>query len=398
MPYRPSPGALFMIAVALLAGCGNPYRYQSYPPRDAPPLARTLDGRGEVDLMYATDRRATGAPETALYFGAERARDLRHGFCSVSIPSAHGRGRLESPWIGGWNAHRHVSVTAIEPPSERTAFVASLRTRVATSPRREVFVFVHGFATLFFDAARRAAQIAHDADFEGAAMVYSWPSQGWLLSYLVDTGNVEWTEPHLVELLGMLANESGAKHIHLMAHSMGARVLARAMRNFMAGRDHDDPPPFDQIILAAADIDVELFNRDYAEPLIRGSRRLTVYSSSADWALRGSRWLHAYTRLGQAQPEDIDAAWLTRIDLIDATDCDKGAIGHVYYGASPTILADLAGVIRGLSASSRGLSAHAGGYRVFEHHPDPVESLARDTRTGVGGGARVPVGAPAARR
>jgi len=41
------------------------------------------------------------------------------------------------------------------------------------------------------DAVRRTAQIAHDTDFDGVAIAYSWPTQGWLLACLIDATAVD---------------------------------------------------------------------------------------------------------------------------------------------------------------------------------------------------------------
>lgn len=41
------------------------------------------------------------------------------------------------------------------------------------------------------DAVRRTAQIAHDTDFDGVAVAYSWPTQGWLLACLIDATAVD---------------------------------------------------------------------------------------------------------------------------------------------------------------------------------------------------------------
>ncbi len=353
---RASGGAALAtgLALVLLAGCTG-YPYVPCPPRMHRALGEMRAGYGIVRLLYATDRKPTKANVASLYFGVDRDRSLNLGTCDVSIPARHGCGRLETPLIPGLaQPDRHVMMLSLPGPLGQPAFLAELNRRLKRSPRREVFVFVHGYYTSFQDAARLTAQIAHDAGFDGVAVCYSWPSEAWLTGYLVDAVNAQWTVPHLAEFLRMLAAESEAAHVHVLAHSMGTRSVARAIRELVQSHP-DDLPRFDEIILAAADIDAEIFERDYAEPLSRASRRLTLYVSTADWALGGSRFLHKYTRLGQTGPLTTGAAWMKNVEVIDATAVDKGMVGHVYYAKSPAALRDLAGVLQGLPPEQRGL-------------------------------------------
>ncbi|WP_461622101.1 alpha/beta hydrolase, partial [Bradyrhizobium sp. 23AC] len=58
---------------------------------------------------------------------------------------------------------------------------------------------------------------------------------------------------------------------------------------------------FDQIILAAADVDADRFRQLY-KAYSRVSRRTTLYVSSRDRAVEASHWLHGYHRVGLAPP------------------------------------------------------------------------------------------------
>lgn len=340
---------------AALVGC-TPYPFTPYPPRVNPALGEMRDGRAAVRLLYATDRRPTGVKTPTLYYGVDRSGEVLLGRCDVSIPPGHGRGRLESPALGlSARPEKHVAMENLPSPVAREEFVSVLREQVGRSPRREVFVFIHGYYTSFADSVRLTAQIAHDADFEGVAIAYSWPSEAWLTGYLIDGVNAEWTVPHLTNFLSLLAAESGAEHIHIMAHSMGTRALVKAIKELTRDATDAAAPLFDQVVLCAADLDVDIFERDYAPHVAASARRVTMYVSAADWALGGSQRAHKYARLGLRGPTDSDARWKDKLDIIDATAVDKGVVGHVYYSRSPTVLADLAGVFRGEKPEQRGL-------------------------------------------
>ena len=354
-------------ACATLLGCTGCAAYPRVPcpPRVAPALGEMRDGYGVVNLLFATDRRPTGASAPAVMFGVERTRSLTYGRCSVSIPAGHRLGGVdEAGLFGRDNPARNVvllSADITDQPKRNAlpaAFLKELRERVAQSPHKEIFVFIHGYAATFEDAARETAQLAHDIGFDGVPILYTWPTRGLYLSYLVDSNNAEWTVPYFVGLLETLVNESGAERIHLMAHSMGTRVLARGLRAYAlrhtslrgraAGTSEPAPgdrPAFDQVILAAADIDAEIFERDFVPAILTAARRTTIYMSSNDMALGLALRLNGYFRLGQSDLPDVDLAALKRIDVVDVTEFDRDFFGHFYHNQCPRVLEDLAAVL-----------------------------------------------------
>ena len=66
---------------------------------------------------------------------------------------------------------------------------------------------------------------------------YSWPSLGTTIGYTADEATIEASEPFIAEFLARFAAESGARHIHIIAHSMGNRGLLRAFHRIVARPD-----------------------------------------------------------------------------------------------------------------------------------------------------------------
>jgi esterase/lipase superfamily enzyme len=371
--------ALLVTATLLLAAGCHPYPCVPFGPRldDRPVLGRMQDDHAVIELLVATDRRETQRSDPRFRFSGERSRGLSFATAEVTIPPYHCRGRLEAPplRLRAGDPARHIVLQDVRS-FPRPDFVHALRTRLRqldqAGQRRQVLVVVPGYAVTFSDALRRTAQIAHDAEFAGVPIAYTWSTQGGLLSYLVDASNAEWTIPYFVAFLELLTDELGDDgDIHILAHSMGARVVCDGVLMFMLRQQDPDgadtgPPPLSQVILAAADIDAEIFARDYVPPLKCAAARVSIYVSANDWALIGSRRLHKYTRLGEASPLTTRPADRARFDVIDATACDRGIVGHVYYGSSPTVLADLAGILADVPASDRALEPVARAYRI---HP-----------------------------
>jgi len=95
---------------------------------------------------------------------------------------------------------------------------------------------------------------------------------------------------------------------------------------------------------------------------VTAAERISIYSSSNDWALLASKKAHRYKRLGEGGPNLTTFPEWRQIEVLDATSVDESLLGHSYYGDSPTILRDVRGVLSGLGAAARGLRAQADYY------------------------------------
>jgi esterase/lipase superfamily enzyme len=113
---------------------------------------------------------------------------------------------------------------------EEDQFLKAMSQSVAKSAAKDAVIFVHGYNVSFEDAARRTGQIAFDLKFIGASILYSWPANGSARNYLADEATVIWTAPHFERFLRLIANKTGAKRIHVIAHSMGNRAVCDALK------------------------------------------------------------------------------------------------------------------------------------------------------------------------
>jgi esterase/lipase superfamily enzyme len=289
-----------------------------------------------IPVLFATDRDVTGAEAPGKFFGAGRG-PLRFGVAEVSIPPTHRRGELEAPvW---WklefrpDPRRHVTLARVTVTT-REDFIALARSTVDGSPRRDALLFVHGYNVSFENAARRTAQIAYDLRFQGVPMLYSWPSTGGTLRYMEDETNARWTVPHFDEFLTMARTAIGATGIHVIAHSMGNRVLTECLRTH---RLEGAGAKLLQVVLAAPDIDADTF-ADLAREFNAQAERVTLYASSGDLALKASKLVHGYPRAGDSEPTLVIT---DGVDTIDASGIDTNLLGHSYVGTATSILADV---------------------------------------------------------
>lgn len=315
--------------------------------------AADQEGFVSVPVFYGTSRAPTGSHRPSEHFGVERG-PLAYGVARVSIPHDHRVGKLEKPtW---WklefveNPERHVVLLSLEA-LPRAEFSASLSKSLAAADERDVLLFVHGYNVSFEDAARRTAQLAYDLEFKGRATLFSWPSQASVAKYTVDETNVEWSIPHFQQFLTLMLAEVGARHVHVVAHSMGNRALVRALHNFDTSKLPAGSAKLREVIFAAPDIDAETFV-DLAAAFHGRASRFTLYASDNDGALAVSKTIHKYARAGDGGSEIVVVAG---VDTIDASAVDTSLLGHSYYGDSRSILADIHALVRGGTAPRRGM-------------------------------------------
>lgn len=222
-------------------------------------------------------------------------------------------------------------------------FYQSIRARTEASKENEAFVFIHGYNVSFEDAARRTAQMAYDLAFDGLAAFFSWPSKVSLEGYLADKETIEWAIPHIKEFLELMAEKSGAETIHVIAHSMGNKGLAEALGSIADTGKLEMKKQFQQIILAAPDIDKDIFIRDIFPRLSKFPARITLYASSRDKALNASEKFHQSPRAGDAGEGLVI---LNGLDTVDATNVDTSFIGHSYYAENRSVMSDMFYLIR----------------------------------------------------
>ena len=143
---------------------------------------------------------------------------------------------------------------------EKTTAVAADAFQKSMAGPNDVLVFVHGFDNTFDDAVLRVAQLQYDLQFPGHAIAFCWPSQGSesVDAYKADADQAESSAAALADLLRTLlaataaGGDSKPPQIHLIAHSMGNRILLNAMYDLASsGAFKDRAKPFGQIILAA---------------------------------------------------------------------------------------------------------------------------------------------------
>lgn len=309
----------------------------------AGPPPETDDGR-VVCVWYATDRKAIDPVEEATSYGSDRDTEVHYGTVQVTVPRSHRFGSLGSNWVRRWlwTGDDRLKV-ANRRQIESREFWSSLSGALSLS-EGDSLAYIHGYNVGFDQAALRAAQLAADLKVAGETAFFSWPSRGTYLGYPVDAATITASEAAIAEFLTDFAARASPNRLHVIAHSMGNRGLARALQRIT----QHATGLFGQLILAAPDIDAGLF-RSLAEAYRRASERTTLYASPADLAVWMSDWLYDSPRAGFTPPitvvEGIDTIVVPRFDLLH--------MGHNYYAEAAGVLGDIFSLMRSGSPPDR---------------------------------------------
>ncbi len=292
----------------------------------------------EYTVWYGTNRRPVDPSDAGKGYSARRDDSVHYGSCRVFVPKGHRFGSLGSSWwkrlFTGDDRLRLLRIEALESAGYWRTIAAHLET--VERAGRQAVVFVHGYNVSFQKAALRAAQIGFDLKIRGAMAFFSWPSRGRLGPYLADAAAIEASEGAITDFLVDFADRSGANAVHIVAHSMGNRGVLRAVDRIAQQARKRSGKRFGQVMLAAADVDADLF-RQLCAAYVQLAQRTTLYVSTRDRAVEASHWLHDFPRVGLMPPVFVAPG----IDTVNVANVDLTRLGHGYVAEARSVLQDM---------------------------------------------------------
>jgi esterase/lipase superfamily enzyme len=297
----------------------------------------------EISVWYGTNRRLLTSENNVSVYSSQRSDSVKYGTCRVFIPKSHKIGSTGSGFFRRLimmtdDRLKLLSTDELSADAYWAALAGKMES--AALDDRYAVVFIHGYRVTFEEAALRAAQIGIDLSIKGVMAFFSWPSKGTVMGYLADEASIEASEAAITEFLTGFAERSNAKAIHIIAHSMGNRALLRAVDRMGAMAQRESGVKFDQIILAAPDVDVSIF-RQLSKAYADLARRTTLYISSRDLPVDLSYWLHQFARVGFAPPVFVTQG----IDTVNVTGVDVTMLGHSYFAEARDLLQDIHNLI-----------------------------------------------------
>lgn len=209
-----------------------------------------------------------------------------------------------------------------------------------------IFLFIHGYKNTFLDSVFRTAQLIADMDTdkEIIPMTFSWPS-GRTDSYFADEENIKYSIPFLKEYLLDIRKKYPNVPINIVAHSMGTRLLTNTLKEISLTKKEEIV--FDNIILASADIDSDVFKYNLLQYIKPISKQYHIYASAKDKALLASKKIHKYPRVGKDIPSICDIFEKKKVEIVDTSSTENGFFNrllranHADYAQNKAMIRDM---------------------------------------------------------
>ena len=374
-PPHPRPGIAWsgtrnialLAAFVLSTGCAHTYPLMPTPTvyvgQQAKPLFANIPADSQktsVDLLYITNRAPGTEAAKTLPYSAERSHSMAFGTVTIefgegipwktlvaqstlskrSVPldlklgptTELGRFPPITYGLEVTSAGLVRTPAAVDAHEKAAAALqAEVARRLAAAPRKEVVLFVHGYANRFQDASFTMGELCHFLGREFVCAIFTWPaggSRGLFFGYNVDRESGEFAVFHLKQAIRIIADTPGVERVHLLAHSRGTDVLVTALREleieaYINGLLLDSRFKVRNIVLMSPDLDfdvaiVKLFSIESDVDLPSGKApnprlvfphpelRLTIYMSEGDKALGVSEYLMgSLRRLGRVQQSTL---------------------------------------------------------------------------------------------
>jgi esterase/lipase superfamily enzyme len=350
-----------------------------------------------VPLYFITDRKPERDENGKLEYGYERSNSLAFGKTVVELgeniswedllEASRTQKRLKKIPLKrrelieiarGPNApipYTEVDGQIVEDPeykARRTAaaqvFRAEIVKQLAKTPRKEIFIFVHGFHNDFNDAAFAMAELWHFLGRIGVPLIYTWPAgHPGLFGYTYDRESSEFTVYHFRQVVELIASFPEVERINVIAHSRGTDVAVTGLRELtIAARARKENPrvkyKLHNLVLAAPDLDAQVANqRMIGDHMAWSADRITIYTSPADKAIGWSNKLFDSPRgrVGNVSPDTLTEETRTVLErgnsnlsfvnfqsTSDKSDSNADSFGHSYFRNAPTVSSDVVLMLR----------------------------------------------------
>ena len=408
--WRRAAVGLLLGLSTLLSACESPVRLMptpvSFRSSDADPFAQAgnpLLGTTDVPVFYATNRGAVVEKPEPIHtvLPSERLRmgvaHVRIGDDTLSWEALHRLSTSDDP-----DERPIVQLQALEPmasigPQDQVgdlpdakAFFELVNKALAASASQDLLVYVHGSNNTMPRASAQAAQLRHFTGRRMVVLAFLWPSAGSILKYFTDVANAQASVDPFVRLIELLAANTNARNIDVLAYSAGAQIASPALARLGTPRAGETQQQLRQrlrlahVYFAAPDIDTRRFIQDL-DQYVQIVDRVSIAANLNDSALRFANLVHRASRAGRPDPTELDATQtgfliqasnkygfdLIRVDPYDIPKLPETS--HDFWYEDPWVSSDLLGLLLlNADPQRRGLAAQntPAGARYWTFPPD----------------------------
>ena len=325
-------------AVQLPTIRGRPAR-----PKNALELVRPSDEQPSTtpvdEIVFFGTNRLVDPEDPSRGFGGERDTELHLGRMTKRIPitpqfGSFGRMRTKVCNLITRNNPSLLESALFQNEAEFGLHLKDVCCDVDKAPHN--LLYVHGYRSTFQGSIEQAARFGAELKIPGKTFCYSWPSRGRFLSYFADETAVDANVKYLREYISIVLRQTGDEPLSIIAHSMGNRVVVRCLE---AMAQNDSPllkNRISQLILAAPDVDSEVFSQA-SEHFLSVPKRTTLYVSRGDIPLFLSALMHRFGRVGLAPSvttrPNMDTVLVHGFSMLNA--------GHRYYAEADSVAEDM---------------------------------------------------------
>jgi esterase/lipase superfamily enzyme len=325
---------LISLLVLTLTGCSRPPELVGI---DNPTFAAASVANARRHRIFITSTREASEVVGAFYSG-ERASELGLASVDVTVPPNHSVGQLERPTRLPPDPRKEFTVVNPVVYSNDASFIAEVNRELAKLPKDEqkLLLFVHGYNNTASDAILRLSQFVEDTGYKGVPVLFTWASAAKAPKYVYDLNSALVARGKIKEMADVLAHTQ-ATDVDIFAHSMGTFLTMEGLVDAAQEGRLGTRGNIKHIMLAAPDIDIDLFRTQLARlprPIIE---KIFVLVSADDAALRFSRRIAGgVPRVGAADTVELEKLGITVIDLSQIENSSSGS--HSKFAGSPEVV------------------------------------------------------------
>ncbi|MDC7242320.1 MAG: alpha/beta hydrolase [Spirochaetales bacterium] len=250
-------------------------------------------------------------------------------------------------------------------------FLIQLRSQLARSETKDVYIFVHGYNVSFENPIMMTAELRHYLGYRGAFMTFGWPATDIGTAYFKDLDTAMMSTRPFRIFLEFLARQPEVEKIHILGYSAGTRLVTSTLSQITLQRCGQSPEEMRSatklgtVILSNSDMDRSVFGSYLADGQLDILERMTVYTSSKDSVLNSTRTFYFRPRLGQTMSPNLITNEISsfleqndRISIVDVSNAENVTAmgGHFYFLESSWVSSDLLlSFITGKGPAQRGL-------------------------------------------